>query len=352
MSPLPQLPHHPLDAYLGIVDVRPGDIFVRAHLREATSIPANELSSSMFLFPERPFLLTRDVRADTATMLAADAGQTILLVLRPCDIPVLLAGGKPLSRPLPPTNIDDPDLQALFVLFATRGFPVDFLFCSEELPGSVPPELVTSGPQSRQLWKPLPFIIDTADRLLRSAATHGDPRPRAADLGAGGGRNAVALALQGWHVVAVDNRAAVLVTAKKLAVASGVDEDAAEFVNVNLKDTAVFPGSQLPAGEFDLVVMARFWLPPVHRAVARLLAPSGALLIHHFSEGALSFGRPSKPSLVATEAEIQKFLTPLPDGFGLELVSRRDETLPDGRPLVNLHLRRPASAACDSDGNV
>lgn len=112
----------------------------------------------------------------------------------------------------------------------------------------------------------------------------------AIDLGAGEGRNAVWLALQGWTVTAVDFSPVGLEKAARLARDSGVSIDLVEA------DATTYQ----PDALVDLVLIAYLQLPPESRRIilehARSwLAPNGTLLIvaHDQTNVSAGHGGPS-----------------------------------------------------------
>src|SRR5690606_9656013 len=94
-----------------------------------------------------------------------------------------------------------------------------------------PAAATATGPQRIQLWQPSPFLVEAVERLRAMSPTApgplaGDgasqtgataPRPRAADVACGGGREAVWLAIQGWQVDAIDRLPDALAMADALA---------------------------------------------------------------------------------------------------------------------------------------
>lgn len=98
---------------------------------------------------------------------------------------------------------------------------------------------------------------------------------RAADLGAGEGRNAIWLAEQGWDAVAVDFSPVGLEKARELAERRGVT------VETRVADLTT---EELDPGSYDLVLIAYLQLTaatltPIHRMAARALKPGGTVLV-------------------------------------------------------------------------
>jgi 2-polyprenyl-3-methyl-5-hydroxy-6-metoxy-1,4-benzoquinol methylase len=163
-----------------------------------------------------------------------------------------------------------------------------------------------SGPSRRALWderhaarqpiesfEPDPTLVDEIGSL----------RPgRALDLGAGDGRNAIWLAIQGWQVTAVDFSQVALDRGRALATASGVR---VEWQLADLLEWS--PG----ASRFDLVTLFFIHLPSderrdVYARAAAAVAPGGTLLIvgHDRTNLVDGVGGPQDPTVLFTPGEI------------------------------------------------
>jgi 2-polyprenyl-3-methyl-5-hydroxy-6-metoxy-1,4-benzoquinol methylase len=181
-----------------------------------------------------------------------------------------------------------------------------------------------SDPSRRALWderhaarqpiesfEPDPTLVDEIGSL----------RPgRALDLGAGDGRNAIWLAIQGWQVTAVDFSQVALDRGRALATASGVR---VEWQLADLLEWS--PG----ASRFDLVTLFFIHLPSderrdVYARAAAAIAPGGTLLIvgHDRTNLVDGVGGPQDPTVLFTPGEIAADLA----GFRVdraEVVRRR-----------------------------
>lgn len=159
---------------------------------------------------------------------------------------------------------------------------------------------------------------------------------RAADLGAGGGRNSIWLARQGWRVTAVDLSSEALGELRRAAADQRLD-----IVTVEA-DVHDFLARD---GQLDLVVIANVHPLPGERArlleeAAAALAPGGHLFVtgHHVS----SLGRagPPDPRRLYTEDALR-------DAFpGLEVLrleERERHRGPAWPPLMSVMAwaRRP-----------
>jgi len=163
-----------------------------------------------------------------------------------------------------------------------------------------------SGPSRRALWderhaarqpiesfEPDPTLVDEIGSL----------RPgRALDLGAGDGRNAIWLAIQGWQVTAVDFSQVALDRGRALATASGVR---VEWQLADLLEWS--PG----ASRFDLVTLFFIHLPSderrdVYARAAAAVAPGGTLLIvgHDRTNLVDGVGGPQDPTVLFTPGEV------------------------------------------------
>ncbi len=103
---------------------------------------------------------------------------------------------------------------------------------------------------------------------------------RVLEVGCGEGADAVWLAGHGWEVVALDPSGVALERAREGATAAGVD---VTWVHAELADVA----DDLPADVFDLVTAfypTLFTDTSPLRALTRLVAPGGSLLVVHHAD--------------------------------------------------------------------
>lgn len=183
-----------------------------------------------------------------------------------------------------------------------------------------PPE-----PQLTRLWEPSPGLKSFLEPLPPGGSSRGKGQGMGAalDLGCGTGRDAVWLAMHGWHVTAVDILPDALERAQALAELHGVALD------LRCLDATRDP---LPDGPFDLVCAFRY-LPSLER-MASVLAPGGALLVETFTDRERQrTGKPRDPKLVLPSAGPPD----LPDG--IECVRYRVHDLVD-REVATLKARR------------
>ena len=144
--------------------------------------------------------------------------------------------------------------------------------------------------------------------------------PRRGDvlcLGEGEGRNAVFLARQGFHPLAIDQSAVGLEKAGRLAAASGVSIDARV---ADLADYRIEPD------RWDGIVSIWCHLPStlraaVHRQVVAGLKVGGAFLLEAYTPGQLRHGTggPKDVDLLPTLATLRRELAPLDLVHAVEL---------------------------------
>ncbi|NPA71855.1 MAG: methyltransferase domain-containing protein [Gammaproteobacteria bacterium] len=189
---------------------------------------------------------------------------------------------------------------------------------SAHLPGKV-----ISGKDSKQLWSSSPLLREFTDYLLAQGfdAKQMKPRPKALDLGCGGGRDAVSLAKLGWQVTAVDQESRVLKRAKQLADHSGA---MAKFKCCDLKKQGCFP-----EGTFKLVVVVRYLNRELFQQIDAAIEPGGYLLYQTFVTGVEAFGSPKNPNAILQLDELSK------EFKDYEIIVDRIDKLPDGRPVAS-----------------
>ena len=159
------------------------------------------------------------------------------------------------------------------------------------------------------------------------------PRDRALDVACGAGRNALALAANGFAVTALDISTVALERGRRSAEERGL---AIEWLAGDLDDD---PAHVLPAGPFDLIVWVRY----VHRTlmphlVARL-APGGVLLCEQHLASDAPVAGPTTAGFRLAPGELERSAEGLARLYAYEgpIVD------PDGRTvaLAQLVARRP-----------
>jgi SAM-dependent methyltransferase len=142
-----------------------------------------------------------------------------------------------------------------------------------------------------------------ANRFLVAEAARLSPG-RALDLAAGGGRNAVWLAEQGWTVRAVDFSDVAIEKAKQLAAARQV-ADKIDFQVADLR------GYEPEVHRFDLVALMYLQIPraerdPIFLRAARAVAPGGTFLLvaHDSANLTRGYGGPQHPDVLYTAEQV------------------------------------------------
>ena len=165
-----------------------------------------------------------------------------------------------------------------------------------------PARLVPAGAAGEtRLWDPSPGLVPPLESLKPG---------RALDLGCGTGRDAVALAMRGWEVVAVDRLPDALERARSLAALHSAS------LTLLALDVEREP---LPEGPFDLVTAFRY-LPSLG-LMASALGPGGSLVAETFTDRERArTGKPRDPRLVLPAADPP----PLPGGLRLREYAVRE----------------------------
>jgi SAM-dependent methyltransferase len=170
---------------------------------------------------------------------------------------------------------------------------------------------------------------------VQLAAVARDLAPgRALDLGCGEGGDAVWLAEQGWHVVAVDVSETALARAGAEARARGV-LDRIDFQHHDLSDS-------FPAGSFDLASAqflhstVRLERPQILRNAASAVAPGGLLVIvDHAAPPPFSKKVPHDHPFPRPEEVLAELDLPAAEWERVRVeVVDRDGTDPDGQPFI------------------
>ncbi len=207
-------------------------------------------------------------------------------------------------------NLIDPP-QAAVVWLQQKGYQVRPLKWSDWWGA------VETGPQSARLWQPTPQLVEWL-------ATLNVLPGRALDLGCGGGRDAVWLALQGWQVTGIDRELRAVARAQTLAAHEGV---AVDFKACNLRQPDC-----LPEQAVDLILMVRVHQPELFPAMMARLRPGGHVFVLCFHPQA------PKPLAAIHKATPQD----LQGGFAaLTPITAKIVQSSDGRPL-SLFIGRKA----------
>ncbi len=139
---------------------------------------------------------------------------------------------------------------------------------------------------------------------------------RVLDLACGSGRHAIAAALLGARVTAVDKDAEGLETGRREAKSRNLD---VQFVETDLEGT--WP--QLAA--FDLVMVFNYLDRQRMPAIVELIGPGGYLLLETFLEAQRAFGwGPQKDAHLLRSGELAKLVAPLTVLHGREVIEAVD----------------------------
>ena len=229
----------------------------------------------------------------------------------PAAWPVLRQLQNALPPPSVPLCLIDPP-EAAVVWLREKGYSVR-CFTADELNSALAqcPAALRKGWQIPRLWQPSPPLVS----FVRQHDPHGAGR-RALDLGCGGGRDAVWLAMRGWQVTGVDRSASVLQRARALAALHEVEVN---WQQANLRDEAA-----LPSGQWDLMLMMRFVLRDRFDWMARHVRPGGHVIIWAFHP---ETPHPRHPDKTIAPEEIEAAFA------GFRTIVATISPLSDGRPM-------------------
>ena len=204
-------------------------------------------------------------------------------------------------------------------------------------------DLVERGASMCRFWRaspPLERRCGGVEALLRE--TFPERKERwVLDLGCGSGRDAVFLAMRGWHVLAVDREEPFLQKLESFAARQNVShlittriaDLRPQFLNKNL-------GEILTETRFDMIHMSRFMNRPLLNYLVHNLPKHSFLAIHHFLVGAQSrHGKPFRQGAEQTlrPGELASEWFTLPR---FQVLMDEESALADGRPVVNFICRR------------
>lgn len=228
---------------------------------------------------------------------------------------------------------DKEEIEAASVFLDAKGYEVNgslviesseaMLGWSKQLPG-----LVVLGKESKNLWSSSPLVKEFMAQLDFDPKSM-KPRPKALDIGCGGGRDSVFLASLGWQVTAIDQEARVLKRAKQLATKSGAS---VKFKCCDLKKSGCFP-----EGFFDLVTVVRYLNRDLFSQIDAAISPGGYIVYQTFSLGAEAFGSPKNPNFILQEGELSEVFA------DYKIIVDRIDKLEDGRPVASFIAQKPAA---------
>jgi rhodanese-related sulfurtransferase len=168
---------------------------------------------------------------------------------------------------------------------------------------------------------PTPWLIDNADLLPRGG--------RVLDVACGSGRHALLLASVGFDVHAVDRDERSIARLRRTAEALHL-RLRADVVDLEATD------ADLGSDGYDLVLVVHYLHRPLFPALARALAPGGALFYETFTrEQAARRGNPTNPDFLLDSGELLRLVAPLD-------VVRQFEGESHDRFVASVVARRPA----------
>jgi len=151
-------------------------------------------------------------------------------------------------------------------------------------------------------------------------------RGSALDVACGAGRNSLYLAANGWRVDAVDISPVGLERARQSAAAQEVE---VRWLQADLEDD---PGAVLPAGPYDLIVLARYVNPAVYRPLVERLRCGGILLCEQHVVSSDDVIGPKNPAYRLRQNELLRAFVSEADTAHRVLYYREGiVTDPDGR---------------------
>jgi SAM-dependent methyltransferase len=173
-----------------------------------------------------------------------------------------------------------------------------------------PPDPPVAGPS---LW-----LLANADLLA--------PGARILDVACGRGRHALLLAGAGFRVRAVDRDAAAVAWLREVAAGVGFELEA---------DVLDLEAGSVDLGEacYEAVLVVHYLHRPLFPALARALAPGGALIYETFTVDQAQRGRPRDPRFLLEPGELPRLVAPL------EVVRAREGDF-EGRCVSSIAARK------------
>jgi tellurite methyltransferase len=165
-------------------------------------------------------------------------------------------------------------------------------------------------------------------------------RGRALDVACGAGRNSLYLAANGWRIDAVDISPVGLERARQNATAQGLE---VSWIQADLEG---HPGAVLPAGPYDLIVLARYVNRAIYRPLVERLACGGVLICDQHIVSSDDVIGPKNPAYRLQHNELLRAVAGETEPDRRVLYYREGiVTDPDGRnaALAQLVLRRECS---------
>jgi tellurite methyltransferase len=187
--------------------------------------------------------------------------------------------------------------------------------------------LTETGDEYTRLWEPNEFLIEALAQLKRTTS---DTR-RAIDIACGSGRDAVYLAMQSYDVEAIDILPDALAKADDLARRCGV--------KLTTREVDLEREPQLPAEQYDIVMVFRYLQRSLFPMLAATVRPGGYIIYETFHERNLQANKkPRNPAHLLKSGE-------LPLAFAeFDMLISHDGIERGGRFFSSLLARKPARA--------
>ncbi len=161
-----------------------------------------------------------------------------------------------------------------------------------------------------RLWEPNEWLSAVLTSLPSAASSNADTAPllgktgEALDLGCGSGREAVYLADQGWHVIAVDRLPEALERGRDLQRRYAPHSPPIAWICADLEKP-----DWRPEGSFDLITLFYFYSRALVQQACAWLKPNGSLLVEAFTtEHRARYGKPASDQRVVHPGELPNLL--------------------------------------------
>lgn len=266
-----------------LIDCRPLDAYIDAHIVGAVSIPADSLGQRLYEMPSK-------------------------------DSPIRLAG-------------DAQSLNAAVAFLAIKGYRIAETI---ELNNATLQQLQEAGQLEYghslyRAWQPCPLLQQWPDLAESWNIQPG----KGLDLACGTGRDAVFLALQGWEMTAIDYLPRSLNKAAMLAKRNRTDI-CLKLMDIEVDDIGIL------SEQFDLIIIARYLHRPLLAKLSGLLKPGGVLLYQTFMQDAKRWGSPKGEQHLLADNELAGHFSPL------TILRDTIDYLPDGRPVSSFIAQKTA----------